>query len=515
MGTRTRSRVKPPLEPTRPVSSTDEDRASAGPTRLPRALAAGLVFSASGAVLVLEILSVRLLAPYVGLTLETTTSIIGAVLAGIALGAAVGGRLADRVNSCWLLVALFVLGGLLVLLTVPIIRGLGPSASEGGNAAAIGVTFAALVPLAAVLSGITPTVARLQLRDLRASGTVVGGLSAWATAGALAGTFGTGFVLVPLFPVSATVLAIGIALVLLGVVLGMYLEVLRRRTLVATAVVFFGIVALAAAQRSPCAAESAYHCIQVEEDPTGQDAKILLLDRGPNSDVDIGEPRYLGFTYERWFAEAIEGIGAPHAPLNGVFVGGGAFTMPRWMNAVRPGSRSTVLEVDSKLVEFDRRRLGLRTSSSLRAVIGDGRLTMRKQSSHSADVVVGDAFSSRTVPWQLMTSEWLGEVKRVLKPGGVYTLNMIDLRPFALLRGEAATLLASFSHVSLTTAAEGGGGLLGGNEVLLASDGALPTASHAPADGGRVFDRAALTRIVAGAQTLRDDYAPVDQLETR
>jgi MFS family permease len=520
VGTRTsRSRSGTrPGPPAPPVTETAVEgrQPTAFHARLPRALAAGLVFLASGAVLVLEILSVRLLAPYVGLTLETTTSIIGAVLAGIALGAAVGGRLADRVEARWLLVALFVLGGLLVLLTVPIIRALGPSASEGGNAAAIGVTFAALVPLAAVLSGITPTVARLQLRDLRASGTVVGGLSAWATAGALAGTFGTGFVLVPLFPVSATVAAIGIALVLAGGLLGFHLEVLRRRTLVATAVLFFGIVALAAAQHSPCAAESAYHCIQVEEDSTGQDAKILLLDRGLNSDIDMGEPRYLGFTYERWFAEAIEGIGAPHAPLDGVFVGGGAFTMPRWMNAVRPGSSSTVLEVDSKLVEFDRRHLGLRTSPELRAVIGDARLTMRKEPTHRADVVVGDAFSSRTVPWQLMTSEWLREVKRVLKSGGIYALNMIDLRPFGLLRAEAATLLGSFEHVRLTTFPDSErGGPLGGNEVLLASDGSLPTARAKPADGGRVYERNAVAGIVNGAQRLRDDYAPVDQLETR
>ena len=49
--------------------------------------------------LVLEILGVRLLAPYVGLTLETYTTIIGVVLAGIAVGAALGGRAADRVDG--------------------------------------------------------------------------------------------------------------------------------------------------------------------------------------------------------------------------------------------------------------------------------------------------------------------------------------------------------------------------------------------------------------------------------
>src|SRR5262249_24426970 len=124
-------------------------------------VAAGLVFAASGAVLVLEILSVRLLTPYVGLTLETTTAVIGAVLAGISGGAALGGRVADRLNPRWVVVGLFIGGGLLVLTTVPIVRALGPDVSEGGAPAAVGVTFAALVPVAAVLSAVTPTVARL------------------------------------------------------------------------------------------------------------------------------------------------------------------------------------------------------------------------------------------------------------------------------------------------------------------------------------------------------------------
>jgi len=63
-----------------------------------RGAAAAAVFLASGAVLVLEILGVRLLAPYVGLTLETYTTIIGVVLGGIALGAAAGGRAADALD---------------------------------------------------------------------------------------------------------------------------------------------------------------------------------------------------------------------------------------------------------------------------------------------------------------------------------------------------------------------------------------------------------------------------------
>jgi MFS family permease len=485
------------------------------PGLLAPVIAAGLVFVASGAVLVLEILSVRLLAPYVGLTLETTTSIIGAVLAGIAAGAALGGWTADRVDPRWLIVGLLIGGGLLVLLTVPIIRALGPAASEGGNAAAVGVTFAALVPVAAVLSAVTPTVARLQLRDLRASGTVVGRLSAWATAGALVGTFGTGFVLVPLLPVSSSVLAIGIMLVLAGVLLGAYVRLLGPVKLAGAALLTIALALLTLAQRSPCDAETTYHCAQIEVDSERPTAELLLLDRGFNSEIDTRDPRYLGFLYENWIGEAINAIGRPGTPLHAVFVGGGAFTLPRWLQATRPGSRSDTLEVDPELVAFDRRRLGLRTSPDLRATVGDARLTMQDEPSGSADVIVGDAFSSRTVPWQLMTTEWLRDVRRVLKPAGVYALNMIDLRPLRLLRAEAATLLATFTNVRLITTAGADGRVHGGSEVLLASDGPLPREPGPPAGGASAYGRAALAALVAGARPLRDDYAPVDQLETR
>ncbi|HEX4838477.1 MAG TPA: fused MFS/spermidine synthase, partial [Solirubrobacteraceae bacterium] len=303
MGTRTPSK--------RAASPARVDELVAG--SLPPVIAAGLVFAASGAVLVLEILSVRLLAPYVGLTLETTTSIIGAVLAGIAMGAALGGWTADRVNPYRLVVGLLIGGGLLVLLTVPIIRALGPSASEGGNAAAVGVTFAALVPVAAVLSAVTPSVARLQLRDLRASGTIVGRLSAWATAGALVGTFGTGFVLVPLLPVSSSVLAIGIVLVLAGVLLGAYTRVLGPVEIAGAGLATIGLAVLALAQHTPCNAETTYHCAQIEFDPERPTAELLLLDRGYNSEVDLNDPSFLGFRYERWIGDAITALGRPRA----------------------------------------------------------------------------------------------------------------------------------------------------------------------------------------------------------
>ncbi len=81
--------------------------------------AAILVFTSSAAVLVVEITALRLLAPYLGLTLETSTLVIGIALAAIALGSWAGGRLADRDDPRrWLGTSLGV-SGVVVAFTLP------------------------------------------------------------------------------------------------------------------------------------------------------------------------------------------------------------------------------------------------------------------------------------------------------------------------------------------------------------------------------------------------------------
>ncbi len=451
--------------------------------------------------LVLEILGVRLLAPYVGLTLQTTTAIIAAVLAGIAAGAALGGRAADLVDPRRLLAWLLAGGGVLALLTVPVVRLLGPSLRGGGDAGALVLTFAALLPAAAVLSAVTPTLAKLQLRDLGSSGTVFGRLSAWATAGALAGTFVTGFVLVPRLAVTTSVIAVGAILVAMGLALRVHGAVF----VVAGALLAGGWTAVAS---PPCDAETDYHCARIDHDPERASGRTLVLDDLRHSYVDLDDPRRLEFDYTRWLGDSIAGVAPARRPLDAVFVGGGGFTLPRWLAATRPGSRSRVLEVDGDLVELARDRLGLHTSPALRVVEGDARMTMRDQRTRSADVVVGDAFGGRAVPWHLATIEWAREVRRVLRPGGLYALNVIDDGELRLVRAEAATLLRVFRDVRLVARP----GPVGGNLVLLASDRSLPASAGSRARGARPLGHAAVARLAAGSAPLTDDDAPADQL---
>lgn len=502
-------------QPAKPPGSAQ--RAKRPADDLPRALpplgAAALVFLAAGAVLMLEILAVRLLAPYVGLTLETTTAIIGAALAGIAAGAAIGGQLADRTNTRRLIVGMLIAGGTLALLIVPIVHWLGPGARGGGELAALGITFVTLVPAAAALSAVSPAVAHLQLHDLHASGTVVGRLSAWATAGALLGTFGTGFVLVPLMPVSTAVLSIGAVLLLVGVGVGASSDFFSLAGAAGVVVIAVLLGGWATSLPSPCMAETRYHCVNLEPAPGNPNAQELILDDLHHSYVDLKDPTHLGYRYTRWIAHAIDGIYPADKPLDAVFVGGGGFTLPRWLDATRPGSHALVLEVDGELVEFDEEHLGLRRSPDLQIQIGDARVSMRGVESDSADVVVGDAFGNRTVPWHLATKEWTEEVERVLRPGGLYALNVIDLLPLELQKAEAKTLLDVFPYMRIVSLGFSEHPV-GGNAIMLASDRPIPATAGTEDSETTTLTQRGVEAFAAGAQVLTDDYAPADQLIT-
>lgn len=461
------------------------------------------MFGASGAVLVLEILAVRLLAPYVGLTLETYTTIIGVVLAGIAGGAAWGGQLADRVDPRRLIAGLLMAGGVLAVLTVPLVRVLGEALDGAGPGGALLVAAGAFLPPAAVLSAITPAAVKLQLRDLRESGSVVGRLSAWATAGALTGTFATGFVLVPLFPVRTTVLAVGGVLVACGVVAAARQHMARSGVVGALAIGLLGGLAGVAAG-SRCDLETAYFCARVVADDARPSGRTLWLDDVRHSYVDLGDERRLEFDYARWIGDVLDAA----APRDAVFIGGAGFTLPRYLRATQPGSRSRVLELDEELVELARDRLGLRTDERLAVRVGDARTTLRDEATASADVVVGDAFGGRAVPWHLTTREFLRDVRRVLRPRGIYVMNVIDQGELRFARAVAATLREVFADVTLVARP----GPAGGNLVLLASETPMAAGVAPRSRDAAVWRGAELDAVIGDAETLRDDHAPADQL---
>jgi predicted membrane-bound spermidine synthase len=159
-----------------------------------------VVFVASACTLVLEIAAGRLLAPYIGASLYTWTSVIGVVLAGISLGNYLGGVVADRAGSRRILGLLLAAGGLASLAVLPFtttdLIGLVPRGLPVVVRIVLLTGLLFFVP-SAVLGMVSPVVVKLTLADLGRAGHVIGRIYAWSTLGSIAGTFLTGFVLIP------------------------------------------------------------------------------------------------------------------------------------------------------------------------------------------------------------------------------------------------------------------------------------------------------------------------------
>jgi spermidine synthase len=496
------------------------------PRALPAGLASTLVFVASGAVLVLEVVALRLVGPYVGVTLQTSTAVIGVALAAIAYGTWLGGWLADRGDPRRLLAPALVLAAITTALTLPLVRYAGELLRGGAVGAILLLTTLATFVPAALLAAVTPLVVKLQLADLHRTGRVVGKLSSIGTLGGITATLVTGFVLVAAMPSSVIMLGLAGLLGAFGLALGVYLHRRdrgmapgRARTRAIVAVLGLAGAGLTAAAPNPCDVETAYHCAAVVADERRASGRLLLLNSARHSYVDLADPRHLEFEYTQWIGAVADVLARDGVPLDALHLGGGGFTLPRYLAATRPGTRSVVLELDGELVELDRKRLGVRTGPDLRVVVGDARVQLRREPDRRYDLVVGDAFGYLVVPWHLATREMAEQVRRVLRPDGVYTQNVIDYPPARFIRAEVATVAAVFNHLALVAPRDALAGRAGANFVIVASMSPLPLNSirarldqTATGEPAAMISGAELDEFVGGARVLTDDYAPVDQL---
>ena len=248
-----------------------------------RRIAAGIapyfiVFSASACGLIIEIVASRLLAPTVGVSLFTWTSIIGVVLAGISIGNYIGGLTADRFPTPKTLGLILLGAGLTSLAVLPLIALVSDLYSSLHILPRIVLITSTLFLVPSVILGmVTPIVIKLRLRDLSQTGNVVGRIYAVSTAGSIFGVFVTGFVLIQWIGTRPVLLGVAVFLVLMAVVFG---NLWRMRVVGAVALVLFaGITAMGFVTDSletECQVESNYFCIKVREResrrPHGADA---------------------------------------------------------------------------------------------------------------------------------------------------------------------------------------------------------------------------------------------------
>jgi spermidine synthase len=505
-----------------------------------------IITISSACMMVVELVAGRLIARHMGSSLYTWTSIIGVVLAGMSIGNYIGGRMADRHRPERFLGWLFMAASAACLSTL-FLNNLFDS-----RAPLAAVPFAPRVFLsvlaifllpALILGTINPATAKMALDRSRAVGATIGSVYAWGAVGSIAGTLGTGFWLIAALGTKGVVLLITVGLGVIGLILGPR-RIAHLVWVLLLAGVFLYSTSASGAGRSlgyelgiregfqsasgawydfAFARDSKYQFVKAytkTDKRTGRELAVLALDYLIHGYVDPKDPSHLEYEYERIYRDVARRFVGHRKKVSGLFLGGGSYTFPRWMQQEWPGARALVAEIDPLVVECNFAALGLPRSTTIESDCRDARNVVDDLPRTTRfDLIFGDAFSDLSIPFHLTTREFYQKLSDHLGPGGALLQNIIDNYDSALMLGSTyVTLKKIFKHVYVFSTDRGG--RFGGREtfVVASSQDAIDVADwragHEGAFQGSVLGPEVLAELEkkCNHRVLTDDDAPVENL---
>jgi spermidine synthase len=396
-----------------------------------------VVFVASFCTLVIELVAGRILAPYIGVSLYTWTSIIGVVLAGISIGAYLGGLLADRFPRQTTLGWLLLLSGVGAFSIVPLTNHVGSLDLQSSLMFRIlAVTTLIFLAPSCLLGMISPVVVRLTLDNLNRTGNVVGKIYAFSTLGSILGTFATGFFLISWMGTRQILFSMGAVLLLTGLLFGGFLQRVKLLALLLVPCVALVWAFYAYGFKPPVdyetylCRESDYYTIKLKRSistATGSRLEALVLDHLIHSYTDLSDPLHLEYEYIRLYEEVLRWRVAGKPSFTALFIGGGGYTFPRFLEAKYPGARMDVVEIDPEITRIAEEHLGLSRDGRIRTINQDARwFVMNVKEEGRYDFIFGDAFNDLSIPYHLTTKEFAVLLKKLLKPDGLLMANVID-----------------------------------------------------------------------------------------
>ncbi len=213
--------------------------------------------------------------------------------------------------------------------------------------------------------------------------------------------------------------------------------------------------------------------LELEPDPRRRGGRTLLIDGLVHGYVDLDDPAHLEVDYVARIGAALEVLVPRGAAARVLHLGGGAFSLPRFLAATRPQVEQTVVERSAAIVRLAEQHLRLRRTDRLRVVVADAARAVRRFEDGAFDLVLGDAFVGTETP-DALTGAFADEVRRLLAPGGRYLWNVVDQPPWPVAAAELAALQERFAHVTAFGGREVVRGRHAGNLLLLASATPLP-----------------------------------------
>jgi spermidine synthase len=495
------------------------------------------VFVSGAVVMALELLGSRLLAPVFGNSIFVWGSLIGVILAALAVGYYLGGKLADRQPYFGTLSLLIFAAGLLVLalptLTPPVFN-FAIGLNLGERYAPLFATTVLLAPPSILLGMVSPYAIRLATRTFEKLGKISGNLYALSTLGSIVGTFFTVFVLIPAFGVNKIIVALGVTLLVVAF-LGLRL---RWKVLVLLILIILPFAApYLVSHRLTVAAytlalgdtiyetDTPYHHLVVADsyDPTlGGNIRILIMDDNFHSAMDLSNPDRTVFPYTDYFHLGL--LLNPNI-TRVLFIGGGGFTGPKAFLKDYPGVTVDVVEIDPEVIKVAEQYFGVNASNPRLHIYNDDGRVFLQETKQTYDLIVLDAYSKSYVPFHLMTSEFFTVVVHHLTSQASVISNLISSTSGSsseLLDAEIKTMQLSFPNV-YAFAVEGPTVTDLQNTIILAT---LAPNHLAEADFERLADESSMVRLpvlkadvtnyfspnLGNAPILTDNYAPVETL---
>ena len=411
------------------------------------AAAAVMIYAAAfitGAIVMsFEMLGSRYLNPYFGSGIYTWAALISTVLIALTAGYFLGGTLADRTASLAVLALTVIVGSLYLLALPSFAQAILEFVLAGVDDIRAGSLIASLALMffpVTFLGMYSPFAIRLLLRSAQRSGRVSGAVYGISTAGAIVGTLGTTFFLIPTIGSRAITLTLGA----LGLAAGLALLALARlhRPAGSVLVVVALAVSTAPAGRADNLIDQAVRASILER----ADGRLAHIETAYN-DVFItkrGHQLVMSFQLKGWdYTESVSNLLDPDdLPLRYaqvmtiatiypetarkiLMLGLGGGSISTYLGRFMPEAAITTVEIDPGVITAAKTYFGLRETERMRYRAGDGRVFLSRND-ELYDLILLDAYRGGYVPFHLLTREFYTLVKQRLTPGGAVAFNVHD-----------------------------------------------------------------------------------------
>lgn len=485
------------------------------------------VFISGAAVMILELIGARVLAPYLGTSIIVWTSLIGVVMASLSAGYYLGGKAADTKADYKILAYIIFMAGISIG-TVAISKSITLSFIQSQIAdirwASLLGALILFTPANILLGAVSPYAVKLYFSDPKRIGSTVGNLYAISTVGSIVGTYIAGFFLISYF--GSTNLLFSLAAFLVFLSLFIYPVKVATRC--------FWILALSAAPLFNSALQYQFASIAFLDVDTKYN-RVWIWD---GIDPVSGRPVRTLSTGARYIQSAMFLDGGDlfaeyskffnladyfNQKINkALMIGGGAYSYPKYFLSTHKNAEVDVVEIDPGLTELARKFFNLKDSPRMEVFHQDGRVFLDR-TNEKYDAIFIDAFAS-SVPFHLTTKEFIAKVFNRLNEGGVVAMNIIasiegDTGKF--LRAEYATykLFSDFVYVFPVQYSKDGDKIQ--NIILVVvkrnvgTSDVLRTSDVVNNEFKKYLDNLWTGKIEADVPILTDNFAPVDQYLVR